>query len=266
MQDSQNDQKWLSKLGSDILRAAAIDLAGRALVYVGLGVLAILGLLIWQGGTVPAWLLLLPISIALLIAVVGARNVRTKTVDMESLGKEFGRSGEYSRHLQNSLDALQRVVSGDVDAEIPYYLEQGVLEPARRILNEKPAENVRLSVLLPSEHTPDHWSMPWAAGHSMVGQLKYDQLIADTLARHAFETGETQYWPDTTDQTEFHQNPMASAPTRSLVSIPIWEGDKILGVFDAVSSEKDAFDETERIFLASLAGVIAVAVSFWRNK
>lgn len=265
MRDSQN-QGWLSRLGGDVVYAAVVDLTGKALVYLGIVFLAALGLLIWQGGSVPAWLLLIPIALAALLAVFIVRRLRAKQVDNDSLIKELGRSGEYSRHLQISLDDLQRVISGDVDVDIPNYLEQGVLEPARRILTEKPAEDVRLSVLLPSAGAPDRWSMPWAAGHSLTGKSKYDQPIADTLARHAYESGAPQSWGDTEGQTEFRQNPLASAPTRSMVSIPIREGDDILGVFDAVSSDKDAFDKTEQTFLASLAGVIAVAVSVSRNQ
>lgn len=104
-----------------------------------------------------------------------------------------------------------------------------------------------------------------AAGHSAIGKLKYAEPIKETLARHAYESGEPQYWPDTSKQTEFEQNPLASAPMRSLVSIPIREGDEILGVFNAISSEKDAFDDAEQTFLTSLAGVIAVAVSVWHK-
>jgi GAF domain-containing protein len=141
-----------------------------------------------------------------------------------------------------------------------------VLEPAQRILSEKPAEKVRLSVLLPDDDNPLLWSMHWSAGHSVIGKLKYAKPIADTLARHAFESGEPQYWPATTEQTEFHQNPLASAPMRSLVSIPIREGDEVLGVFNAISSEQKAFDDAEQTFLASLAGVIAVAVSVWHRE
>jgi GAF domain-containing protein len=266
VRDPKNVQGKLAKLGGEIVRAAAVDLAGKALVYVGIFFLVALGLLIYQGGSVAAWLLLVPIALLILVAVLAARRLHAQSVDNDSLTKELSRSGEYSGLLQNSLDALQRVISGDVDIDIPNYLEQGVLEPARRILTEKPAENVRLSVLLPSPDAPDRWSMPWSAGHSVIGKAKYDQRIADTLARHAFESGEPQDWKDTSKQTEFRQNPQASAPTRSMVSIPIRVGDEILGVFDAVSSEKDAFDETELTFLASLAGVIAVAVSVWRSQ
>jgi GAF domain-containing protein len=139
------------------------------------------------------------------------------------------------------------------------------LEPAQRILSEKPAEKVRLAVLLPDDDNPDLWSMRWSAGHSMIGKIKFAEPIANTLSRHAFESGEAQYWGDVTEQSEFRQNPQASAPTHSLASIPIREGDAILGVFNAISSEKEAFDDAEQTFLASLAGVLAVAVSVWHQ-
>lgn len=263
------DHMRLQSVGSDILRAAAVDVAGKALVSIGGTVLVAFGLLIWRGGSIPAWIVLLVVVslIGLAVALLRQQNGILGFVeeDKEALEKELGRHNEYAGHLQNSLDALQRVISGDVDAGIPYYLEQAVLEPARSILSEKPAENIRLSVLLPADDDPDRWSMRWSAGHSMVGKLKYNERIADTLARHAFERGEPQDWSDTEAQTDFRQNPEASAPTRSLVSIPIAEGDAVLGVFNAVSAERDAFDDAEKKFLASLAGIIAVAVSVWRQ-
>lgn len=262
MGDSHSDQGWLAKLGGEIVRAAAVDMAGRALAAVLLAVLGLMVLLVWQGGSIPAWVALAVVFCITTIALISRRRIAR---DEAALRKEVGRHNEYSRHLQNSLDALQRVISGDVDAEIPFFLDQAVLEPAQRILSEKPAEKVRLSVLLPDDDNPQLWSMRWSAGHSAIGKLKYAQPIADTLARHAFESGEPQYWPDTAEQTEFRQNPHASAPMHSLVSIPIWEGDEILGVFNAISSEREAFDDAEQTFLASLAGVIAVAVSVWHQ-
>lgn len=262
MGDSQSDQGWLAKLGTEIFRAAAVDMAGRALAAIALAALGLVALLIWKGGSIPAWI---AVVVVLCIATIALVRRQRGARDEAALQRELGRHNEYSRHLQNSLDALQRVISGDVDAEIPFFLDQAVLEPAQRILSEKPAEKVRLSVLLPDDDNPELWSMRWSAGHSIIGKLKYAVPIADTLARHAFESGEPQYWPDTAEQTEFRQNPLASAPMHSLVSIPIWEGDEILGVFNAISSEKEAFDDAEQTFLASLAGVIAVAVSVWHQ-
>jgi hypothetical protein len=256
--DSDSDQGRLAKLGSEIFRAAAVDIIGRALGFIFVTALAVGGLLVWQGGSLPAW-------VVVLLVVLGAALMIRQSRNGATLSREVGRHNEYSRHLQNSLDALQRVISGDVDAEIPFFLEQAVLEPAQRILSEKPAEKVRLAVLLPDDNSPELWSMRWSAGHSMIGKLKFAEPIATTLSRHAFESGEAQYWANVTEQTEFQQNPLASAPTHSLVSIPIREGDEILGVFNAISSEKEAFDDAEQTFLASLAGVLAVAVSVWHQ-
>lgn len=261
------DRGGLRGIGNDILRAAAVDVAGKALVGVGTAVTFVFGLLVWRGGSIPAWLLLLVVValIALMIVILRQQNSTLAGVaeDKDALQQELERHNAYSGHLQYSLDALQRVISGEVDAEIPYFLEQAVLEPARSILNEKPAENVRLSILLPTADDPDRWSMPWSAGHSMIGKSKYDELIGDTLARHAFERGEPQDWGDTEGQTDFRQNPRASALTRSFVSIPIRKGDDVLGVFNAVSAERNAFDDAEKKFLASLAGIVAVAVGVW---
>ena len=258
MGDSDSDQGWLARRGSEIFHAAAVDVAGKALSFILITALSVVGLLVWRGGSLPAWAVVL-------VVIVGAAMVTRQMRVGAALRRELGRHNEYSRHLQNSLDALQRVISGDVDAEIPFFLEQAVLDPAQRILSEKPAEKVRLAVLLPDDDNRDLWSMRWSAGHSMIGKLKFAEPIATTLSRHAFESGEAQYWANVTEQTEFRQNPLASAPTHSLVSIPIREGDEILGVFNAISSEKEAFDDAEQTFLASIAGVLAVAVSVWHQ-
>jgi GAF domain-containing protein len=252
----------MARLSGEVFRAAAVDIAGRVLVGVLLIGLSVIALFVWQGGSVPAWT---AVGVVLLIGAIPFIAWRRGRKNEVGLRQEVGRHNEYSRHLQNSLDALQRVICGDVDAEIPFFLDQAVLEPAQRILSEKPAAKVRLSVLLPADDNPKNWSMRWSAGHSAIGKFKYAKPIADTLARHAFESGEAQYWPNTIAQTEFQQNPLASAPMRSLVSIPIREGDAILGVFNAISSEEEAFDDAEQTFLASLAGVIAVAVSVWHK-
>lgn len=262
MVDGRSDGGRLRGFGTEIGRAALVDIAGRAIVGFVLGIGALIAVLVWQGGSVPAWLAVAVVFVLTAGAITRDRRAARRE---GTLRREIGRNSEYSLHVQNSLDAIQRVFSGDVDAEIPYFLDQAVLEPAQRILSEKPAEMVRLSVLLPADDDPSLWSMRWSAGHSAIGKLKYAEPIKETLARHAYESGEPQYWPDTSKQTEFEQNPLASAPMRSLVSIPIKEGDEILGVFNAISSERDAFDDAEQTFLTSLAGVVAVAVSVWHK-
>lgn len=157
------------------------------------------------------------------------------------------------------LDALQRIVAGDIDIPIPHFIEAGVFGPARDLIADKPAERVRLSVLLPREEG-ERWWMPWASGHSITGKAKYDQRIADTLARHAYETGCRQHWPDVTNDSAFRQNPLASYKTRTMLSFPLRRGDWTFGVFNVVSSEPSAFDAAEETYIASLSAVVAAAV------
>lgn len=234
-------------------------------------VFALLGTLVLvfavQGGTVPVWLLILVVAIFAALGIYLWLSGRSSSGEgAPALAVELQRHREYSVHLQNSLDVLQQILSGEVDAEIPFFIEQALLAPALQIFASKPIANVRLAVLRPDPEEANRWTMSWAAGHSMPGRLKFNQPIADTLVRHAFESGEDQYWDDTEKQTEFRQNPLASHPTRSLVSIPIRRGNEILGVFNAVSSEPQAFDQAEITFLRSLAGVIGVAVGVWLGE
>lgn len=250
----------MREFGAEVVRAAAADVVGRGIVVL---VAAVIGLLAVKGGTVPMWSL--AVAVVATVAVTSLVLWR-RLAASSSLAAELERDREYASHLQNALDALQRVISGDVDAALPYYVEQGVLAPARDLLTAKPVENVRLSVLWPSPDASDRWTMGWASGHTMTGQLKYREKIGETLARHAFERGEPQYWSDVETQADFRPNPRASAPTRSMVSLPIRHGEEVVAVFNGVSADREAFDPVERTFLAALAGVIAVALGVWREE
>jgi GAF domain-containing protein len=276
--DAKSNATPARHFAEDVIRAAAVDLTGKALLFVGGSVVAAVALLIWQGGSVPAWVT----AALLVVAAVGALVLRSRATkplrarigeletekaaaddDVDVFVWGLTRHETYSKHVAQTLDALQRVVSGDISVSIPHYIEQAILEPGRDLLMEKPAENVRLSVLLPRADDPTRWSMPFAAGHSLPGKSKYDQRIVDTLSRYAHETGEAQYWADVADERGFRQNPLASAPIRSMMSLPIRQGDEILGVFNVVSSEPNAFDPAEETYVTSLGGVIAVAVSMF---
>jgi len=229
-------------LGVEIARAAAVDLAGKALSFAAIAVVGAFAVLVWTGASVPAWVVFLLIVVLIAVAAALLRqqygSASAAGEESDALKTELRRNEQYSGLVQDALDALQRVISGDVGGKIDHYIEQAVLEPAQRILAEKPADSVRLSVLLPSDSDTERWSMSWSAGHSMVGRQKYHQPIARTMARHAYERRESQYWGDVEAQTDFRQNPEASAPTRSLASIPILNGDHVLGVFNAVSAER----------------------------
>jgi GAF domain-containing protein len=247
----------LVRTAKSILRAAAIDLTGKALKYVGLGALALVGLLVWKGGSVPTWSAFLAVVVVAGCGVFFVRKAGRSSHDEDGA---LVRYATYSDHVAEVLNALQRVVAGDIEVSTGDYIEKGILSPARDVLTEKPAENVRLSILLPRQDDPTRWSMAWAAGHSLEGKAKYRELIAGTLSRHAYEGGGAQYWGDVTTQSDFRPNPKASSPIRAMISLPIQAGDRVLGVFNVVSSEPDAFDNAEETYVTTLARVIAVAV------
>ena len=61
--------------------------------------------------------------------------------------------------------------------------------------------------------------------------------------------------------TLFEQNAKATYSTRSMISIPLRRGEDIIGVFNVIASEPEAFDPAEAQYLASLGSIISVAVS-----
>jgi membrane protein implicated in regulation of membrane protease activity len=263
---------------TDVGHSIAIDLTTKAVYFVVGTFAAAFALLIWRGGSLPAWVTVATAAVALLVGLVvrgrtvrGLRRERGQLEqEHEGLEEEIGvyvealvRHEEYSGHVAQALDALQRILSGEVEIEIPHYIEVGVLQPARDLITEKPAEHIRLSILLPRHEDTERWRMAWAAGHSITGKAKYEERIVDTLSRHAFESGQPQHWKDTELDSGFRQNPMASADTRSLISLPVRRGEETLGVFNVVSSEPYAFDPAEEKYIASLGALISVAVGVW---
>jgi putative methionine-R-sulfoxide reductase with GAF domain len=102
--------------------------------------------------------------------------------------------------------------------------------------------------------------MVLAAGHSLAGREKYRERIVDTLSRFAYESGDPQSWDNVSEEPMFMPTPEATRPFRSMVSLPIRSGDDILGVFNVISAEPYAFDPAEERYIASLGGVINVAV------
>lgn len=261
--------------GADVLRAATVDLVARALTGLLLFGAVGLGLLVWSGGSVPAWaatlVVVLVLAVALVLGVRAGRLARRVgeleelTADYEDLDDAVDQYGWvvdryelYTDHIADVLERLQRVLSNELEGvTIPDYIERGIISPARDVL-QGPHEEIRISVLLPQD---DRWRMVWCAGHSLDGQRNYNERIADTLSRVAYEEGDSQYWPDVTKDDRFRTNPQAQRPFHSMLSHPIRNGAEVVGVLNVISSHVDAFDPTERRYLTSLASVIGVAVS-----
>jgi hypothetical protein len=254
--------------GLDVFRAATVDLVAKGLTGLLVAAVAGLGVLVWQGGSVPAWTAVLAVLIVVALAVgLGARAGQRRA----ELEGDFGlaawaveRYELYTDHVADVLDRLQRVLVGDLEGvAIPDYIERGIVEPARDVL-QGPHEDIRISVLLPQDD--DRWRMAWAAGHSLDGRRKYNERITDTLSRDPYESGEAEYWPDVTIDDRFRPNPRSSRPFYSMLSQPLRAGDTIVGVLNVVSSVVDAFDAAEQRYVASLASVIGVALGVYLSQ
>jgi hypothetical protein len=269
----------------DVVRSALASILAKGLLW-GLGGLALLiALLVWKGGTVPAW-----IAAVLLVAALGLAGfaysqmrrlkgtVATKDerigeleplaealpelqADLERLAGGLERHDVYGNHIAKMLDQLQRVVARELDVPIPQYVERGILQPARDLLIADAGGDVRLSILLPRvKPDEDRWRMVLSAGHSVTGGSKYDARIVDTLSRLPFETGEIYWSEDVVFDDRFEANPHATRETHAMISLPLRQGDRCFGVLNVVSSLPGVFDIVERRYLESLTSVVSVAL------
>jgi hypothetical protein len=167
-----------------LIRAASVDLIGRALGGLLLAAGVGLAVLIAKGGSVPAWaatlVVVVVLAIALSLGVRGGRHAR-RVKELEELTEDYDdlqdaasayswavdRYELYTDHVADVLDHLQRVVAGELEGvSIPDFIQRGILAPARDVL-QTPYEDIRISVLLPEE---DRWLMAWAAGTASTGR------------------------------------------------------------------------------------------------
>src|ERR1039458_2688258 len=101
----------LKRFGRDVLQAALVDLTSKALLYVGGGLLVAFLLLIFFGGSLPAWLLALIALVA--VIVVSSRGV-TSVACVARSGAVTAKSRSWSRSSR-ALQSL-RVRWGRPDA------------------------------------------------------------------------------------------------------------------------------------------------------
>lgn len=264
---------WLTQYTREVVHAATVDIVSKALTAAVMAGLGLLALLIWKGGSVPAWLL--TVALVLLASAIGVARVQRRRarellpaaeqaadleIDVELLADALQRHDEYTGHVVLVLDNLQRVVAGTLGVDLREYIERGILEPARDLLTQTPEDAIRMSVLVPNDA---NWEMLWSAGHSLAGREGYSQPIARTLSRHAYESGEPQLWDDVLEERGFEQNPAASAPTRSMLSLPVLFGEDVVGVFNVIAARPHVFDPAEERYVASLGGAINIAVGYW---
>jgi hypothetical protein len=276
-EEETHDQTPSEGVGAFLRGVAGDRLAHRAGQLMELAfaaVVFVVVVLFGAGGTVPAWVLGLVVTVCAVALIVlrryllgrfqrtqaeYRRRVDNLRADLRATGEELDRRNAYATHLCQVLDHYQRILAGDIKSIGPSeFIEHGILEPARDVMRKNGhAEDIRFSVLIAEG---DDFRMYWAAGHNLESKSKYCRPIKKTLARIAFETKAQQSWKDAPSDRSFMVTPKATRPFRAMVSDPIMIGDKCVGTFNVITDRLAAFDDADKTYITSLGSVIQVAV------
>jgi transcriptional regulator with GAF, ATPase, and Fis domain len=145
-----------------------------------------------------------------------------------------------------------------IAVKIRDFVQEGLLEPAHAILANKVRGEVRFSVLVPQG---DEFVMRHALGHDVASRRAFRLRIHESFAGLAYNEREVKHSPDTTHDERFTPHPRArpGREYRSIVAVPLWEGESVFGVFVAVAQRPKAFSRADRIYIRVLAAIIDVA-------
>jgi GAF domain-containing protein len=208
--------------------------------------------------TLRTWWLALLVGIPVLAAVVlGVTAARSRRVVPELQG-QLALTAYYSRHVYDALETLQKVLTGTIPGvTADTLIDQGILQPARDFLMQRPNEDVRLSILVTDGQD---FVMPFSAGHSLESAQRFRLPIAASFSRSAYETGRIQWSGDLENDDRFTPHPRAR-PERayhSIISVPVRSGDHTVGVFNVLSTLKDAFAPADFLYVWVLGAIIDV--------
>lgn len=102
------------------------------------------------------------------------------------------------------------------------------------------------------------------AGKVKIGDFRVKKFPIDrSLAGHVYKTGRHLYVPDTDKEPLFNKR-LSNLPIKSIVSVPLKEGEEIIGVMNFSSAVPNAFNEIEVYTLISMANLFASLISLFR--
>jgi hypothetical protein len=205
--------------------------------------------------TVPVWAIVAVVVAYVLVLVVALLRPGSRS-QIRELEEEIDLSAFYSRHVYDTLETLQKVLTGTIpDVTIGSFIDQGILQPARDFLTQRSDEIVRLSVLVPDD---GNWEMAFAAGYRLEAKQRFTLPIVGSFSRHAFESGKVQWSFDLKNDSRFTPHPKATREYESIISVPIKIGDEVVAVFNVDSSLKDAFPFADFVYINMLGAIISV--------
>lgn len=200
--------------------------------------------------------LLVALAIGLFLGLVAAaiRAVRDATKRARYLEAQ-------KQLIYDALESIQQAVAIEEDWALNELVERGVLGPVRGLLMRARFEDVRLSVLVPAADDDGYLVMRWAAGHSPEGVRNYRRPVDVSYAGQAYREGELVVRADVLDDPQFIPNPRAQREFRSLVAFPVRLNEDVVGVLVAVSTEPNAFVDTDISFIKVVAALVDVLLA-----
>jgi transcriptional regulator with GAF, ATPase, and Fis domain len=166
--------------------------------------------------------------------------------------------------LYNALESVQMAVGMDEPWDIDALVERGILGPVRGLLVRTELEDVRLAVLVPDDGG-DHFTMRWTAGHRPESVSKFKRPIDSMLAGQAYRNGEFKVTANAAAEPSFIRNPNATRDFAALVAVPLRIQDRIVGVLSVVSTEIDAFTESDISFIKTIGALVDVILAIERD-
>lgn len=245
------------KVGDTILRfferlGALITTA----IFLAIGLGVAIGFL--HDKKVGAWVPIV-VAAALVVLVAVAYAVGRHSTP---LGDDGQTTSEYEKELiVNALESLQQAIGTEAPWDPDALVERGILGAARGLLIGSRAEDVRLSVLVPADDPPTMFRMRWAAGHRSESVENYSRLIDETLAGRAYRRGEIVDRPDVQLDPDFRENPRATRGFASLYAQPLRIEARIVAVFSAVSTARNAFSASDIAFIEIVAALLDVVLA-----
>lgn len=106
------------------------------------------------------------------------------------------------------------------------------------------------------------------------GKIKFKDFkvkkfpITNSIAGHAYKTGEHIYVPNTHADSRFNKE-LSSLPIKSLLSVPLRDKDKIIGVINFSHAIENAFNDSMVYMLASLTNLFSSLIAlfnFYKEK
>lgn len=203
--------------------------------------------------TFPAWAFGVVVIVVVAAVLVSRRLRRPRVGELQRL---LALTTYYASHVYDALEALQKVLTGTIpNVTTETFIEEGILQPAREFLMQRPGEDVRLSVLVARD---GEWRMKYAAGYRLESRQRFSLPIIGSFSRHAYESGNVEWSLDLQADPRFVPHPQATRTYRSIISVPIRSGDDVIAVFNVDSTELAAFDEPDFVYVSLLGAIIGV--------